>query len=301
MPDPHRTGPDFMIIGAMKAGTSTLHEQLAAQAGVFMSTPKEPNFFSDDDQFARGTGWYDALFESATPEMLRGESSTHYTKLPERPATIERLRSHPCAARCKLVYVMRDPMSRLVSHYMHAWSEGETVDPLTDAIDTVPGLIDYGRYAMQIAPWLEAFGRERVLPVFFERMTAEPQSEIERIAAFLGVPSPVSWHDLGAKNQSAQRMRRSPVRDAILNAPVLKQIRRGLIPRSWRDRAKGMWQMRERPTLTDRDRARLAEVFNADLADLGRALGVALTCDTWRDVAMRGPHTFVPRAAGGAA
>jgi len=62
--------PDFVIIGAMKCGTSTLHEQLAAQRSVYMSTPKEPNFFSDDEQWGRGIGWYTSLFEAA-PEIGR--------------------------------------------------------------------------------------------------------------------------------------------------------------------------------------------------------------------------------------
>ncbi|HTO70120.1 MAG TPA: sulfotransferase, partial [Myxococcota bacterium] len=77
--------PDFAIIGAMKCGTSTLHEQLALRSGFFMSRPKEPNFFSDDDQYARGVGWYAGLFAGAAPGQLCGESSTHYTKLPTYP------------------------------------------------------------------------------------------------------------------------------------------------------------------------------------------------------------------------
>ena len=57
--------PDFFIIGAMKCGTSTLQAQLARQDGVFMTTPKEPNFFSDDDIFAKGRAWYEGLFADA--------------------------------------------------------------------------------------------------------------------------------------------------------------------------------------------------------------------------------------------
>ena len=63
--------PDFMVIGAMKCATSTLHEQLARQPGLFMSTPKEPNFFSDDDVHARGMAWYEALFADAPAGSLR--------------------------------------------------------------------------------------------------------------------------------------------------------------------------------------------------------------------------------------
>ena len=57
--------PDFIIIGAMKCGTSSLHEQLALRPGIFMSRPKEPNFFSDGSNFERGLDWYGALFSEA--------------------------------------------------------------------------------------------------------------------------------------------------------------------------------------------------------------------------------------------
>ena len=54
---PEDRRPEFLIIGAMKSGTTTLQVQLASQPGIFMTTPKEPNFFSDDDVFARGMAW----------------------------------------------------------------------------------------------------------------------------------------------------------------------------------------------------------------------------------------------------
>ena len=59
--------PDFIVMGAMKCATSTLHEQLAAQPGFFMSKPKEPNFFSDDEIYARGLDWYRSLFAGSGP------------------------------------------------------------------------------------------------------------------------------------------------------------------------------------------------------------------------------------------
>ena len=113
------TKPDFILIGAMKSATSTLHAQLAQQPGIFMSTPKEPNYFSDDQQYALGEDWYDNLFAAAKPGELCGESSTHYTKLPDYPHTIERMKKRLAAPR--LVYVMRHPVDRLVSHYIHQW------------------------------------------------------------------------------------------------------------------------------------------------------------------------------------
>ena len=87
-----------------------------------MTTPKEPNFFSDDEIFARGLPWYENLFDAAASDDLKGEASTHYTKLPTYPNAAARLHAaHPDA---KLIYLTRDPVERLVSHHIHEWTMG---------------------------------------------------------------------------------------------------------------------------------------------------------------------------------
>src|SRR4051812_12488351 len=156
----------------MKSATTTLHDQLARQDGIFMSKPKEPCFFSDDDRWARGPEWYASLFEPAAPGDLRGESSTHYTKLPTHPRTIERMQAG-LGGDIRFVYVMRHPIDRLVSQYVHEWSHGIVECPIGEALDRHPELIAYSRYAMQLEPYFEAFGRDRVLPVFFDRVRSE--------------------------------------------------------------------------------------------------------------------------------
>ncbi len=145
-------GPDFIIIGAMKCGTSTLAAQLAAQPGVFMTTPKEPNFFSDDDVFARGPDWYASLFADAAPGDLKGEASTHYTKLPDYPDCAARL--HAALPQARLIYLTRDPVERLISHYIHEWTMRSIDCDVEEAIARHPELISYGRYEDQLAPVL---------------------------------------------------------------------------------------------------------------------------------------------------
>ena len=215
--------PDFVMIGAMKCATTTLADQLSAQDGLFITTPKEPCYFSDDDVYERGFHAYSALFDEAAPDELVGEASTHYTKLPAYPHTIARMQAHGFAG--KLVYIMRHPVDRLVSHYIHAWTENEIDCSVSDAVDRLPGLIDYGRYAMQIDPYLEAFGKSRVLPVFYDRMVASPLRELARVCDFLGHPHAVAWdHSQAHQNVSADRMRASPMRDQVINAPGVRSV-----------------------------------------------------------------------------
>lgn len=265
------TLPDFVIIGAMKCGTSTLHAQLAAQPQFFMSEPKEPNYFSDDDVYAKGEGWYRGLFRQAPEGAIRGESSTHYTKLPTYPDTIERLAA--LIPNAKFIYVMRDPVDRLVSHYIHEWTQGVIACPIDEGIDKHKELIDYSRYAFQLEPWIARFGRARILTVEFETMTKEPGAELKRIAAFLGAEGDVAWKDdLEARNVSAERIRKFPGYALIVDNPVATFLRRSLVPQSLRDKVKSTLQMRERPALSAEKIAALNEIFARDRAALRRLM-----------------------------
>lgn len=282
--------PDFVIIGAMKCATSTLAVQLAAQDGVFISDPKEPNFFSNDEIYAKGMDWYKSLFQDAGGARLVGEASTHYTKLPTYPKTIERFKK--ALPDVKLIYVMRHPIDRLLSQYVHEWSQRLVTGPIEEELLMNSWMIDYGRYAMQIAPWLEAYGPDRILPVFNERIRSAPQEELARVCDFLGFEGAPKWGESGDQNVSSQRMRKSPLRDAILDAPGLKQIRTGLVPKSVRDWAKGYWKMSSKPELSEAKRAELERLYDEDLALLSGWLGTTLTCANFKDVASSKPVTF---------
>jgi len=273
--------PDFVIIGAMKCGTSSLHAQLAAQDGFLMSEPKEPNFFSDDDVFARGLDWYRSLFRGGEG-VLKGESSTHYTKRPTYPACFERLSAALPEAR--FIYVMRDPLDRLVSHYIHEWTMGNVKGALTEEIETRRELIDYGRYAYQLEPYLDHYGKERILPVFFERMKADPQGELSRIGAFLGAERPLAWRDdISPQNVSKDRLRKIPMSGLLIDNAPARALRRALAPQGLRDWVKSRLQMRERPSLSEDDLKRVKPVFDEDLGALGAMLGVGLDCDAYRE------------------
>ena len=293
--------PDFVIIGAMKCGTSTLHEQLALRSGLFLSTPKEPNFFSDDAQYARGLDWYSSLFAGAREDQRCGESSTHYTKRPTYSRTVERMRLH--LPHVRLVYVMRDPIERIVSHYIHEWSQHEVACDFEEALRRHERYVAYSSYAYQLEPFLECYGPESVLPVAFERLVAHPDQELARICAFLDDPSPegVRWHDERARqNVSRERIRKNALVDLVRRIPALRAIKQRT-PQSWRDRVKARWQMRERPVLSPARRAELEERLDRDLARLGTWLGLDLTCTRWRASVVARPLAWSQRRPGNAA
>ncbi len=278
------TKPNFIIIGAMKSATSTLHEQLALQPGIFMSTPKEPNFFSDDDVYQLGLNWYQELFENADLNDICGESSTHYTKLPDYPKTLNRMSAY--LPRLKLIYVIRHPIERLVSHYMHQWSQNVIRTDINTAIDTFPELINYSRYSMQITPYIEQYGRENILLVFSEAFREEPELELERVARFIGYDEPVKWHEtLPEQNVSNQRVRRFKGYNFLINNPVLATVRRSLIPKGLRNFVKQQLVMKKRPELTVESQRKLEKIFNEDLNSLSQLTGTEINLGNYKQLA----------------
>ena len=237
--------PDFILMGAMKSGTTTLHRQLSLQSGIFMSEPKEPNFFSDDQVYVKGVNWYRSLFAIAANSDLCGESSTHYTKLPTYPSTVERMKV--TLPRVKLIYMMRHPIDRLISHYLHEQFEWRMQMPIDEAIEHYPELISYGCYDLQLKPFLDAYGSENILLIFFEHFVQHEQEELERVCRFLGYQGQPSWIETDAimNNVSNLRLRESRIRDLLVNWPVLQAFRRKFIPKPWRETVKRFWQIRE--------------------------------------------------------
>jgi len=279
----------FAVIGAMKCGTSSLHDQLARRSGLYMSRPKEPNFFSDEDRWARGPAWYWRCFAGARPGQLRGESSTHYSKWPTFARAAERL--HAMLPEVRLVYVLRDPIERIVSQFMHEWSQREVGGRFEDSVLRHERFIAYSCYARQLEQHLRYCPTRRILLVAFERMIAQPDAELARICRFLSDPSPEEpcWATHGrAQNVSSQRLRRSPIREGVLALPPLQWLKERL-PGGLRELLKRPWRMGARPEVSERLRAELVARLDPDLARLGRWTGRPLSCATWREAVLEGP------------
>src|SRR4051794_39226328 len=107
--------PTFYIVGAMKSGTSALHQAVAAHPAVFMSTPKELHFFVEDRNWSRGVEWYADQFAAANGASAVGEASVTYTQMPFRAGVAERIAQLTPNAR--IIYLVRHPVERMLSHY----------------------------------------------------------------------------------------------------------------------------------------------------------------------------------------
>ena len=183
--------PAFIVIGAAKSGTTSLYEYLCRHPQIYMSTPKEPDFFSVDANYARGRDSYCELFEAAKPSQVCGEASTTYSRLHQHPHTVERLYAE--LPQVKLIYIMRQPVDRAYSFYIHRFKgalykpEQAVADTFEATIEQQSEFIESSYYLEQIECYLEVFPRESFLFLLMEDLTERPEATLKQILSFIDV------------------------------------------------------------------------------------------------------------------
>lgn len=254
----------------MKCGTTTLAYQLGLQEGVFITDPKEPNFFSDEENWAKGITWYTSLFEGAPEGALLGEASTHYTKWPVHPDAPRRFADYSPDA--KLIYMVRDPVARALSHLRHAWTQREMMGDLETAAREMEILWRYGLYDKQLQNWLDLYTEEQVLIVALERLNRRPQEEFARVLEFLGAEG--SWIDaVDDQNQGADRSRKLPLHSLLVDSPVATALRRALVPKWVRTKIREGRQMKSLE-VSDEAKAMIADHLRDDTERFGKRFGI---------------------------
>lgn len=197
--------PNFFILGAAKAGTTTLTHLLRRHPQVYMPFDKEPLFFSRDAFYARGAGWYAAtFFRGAAAYPARGEASPHYLYWSER--TAPRIQATYGEQPLKFVLILREPAQRAYSWYWNMVKEGREDRPFEEALALederlranagalqADGSMQYGyvrggRYAAQLEPFLARFPRDRFLFLLQEDLSAPAFAGAwPRLLSFLGI------------------------------------------------------------------------------------------------------------------
>jgi hypothetical protein len=215
--------PNLFIIGAMKAGTTSLHECLARHPDVFMSSFKEPQYFSPHEKRYHGTwgqggelpepgiAWYLRLFENAGAVRYAGESSTSYTKEPWVTGCAARI--HAFNPEAKLIYLVRDPADRTMSHYWYQVAGSSESRPPLEAVKSDERYIAFSDYARQLRPYLELFDRSAIYVLTLEALIANPVSTLDHLFRWLGIQ--LRGHELAFYTLNA-------------GAPVVGQFRRSL-------------------------------------------------------------------------
>lgn len=317
-----RRPPDFFLVGVPKAGTTALHAALAQHPGLHLSGVKEPKYYLCGDAppaAYRGPGdahsqqewlWrredYLAQFDDAPGGALRGESTPFY--LYHRDARRRIAEDNPAA---KLVAVLRDPVDRAYSNWMHLWMDGlEPVPDLVAAARLERERIDagwapfwhysgLGRYGEQLADLYTLFDRDQVLVLRYRDLVDQPAATLRRVHDFLGV-TPLEAERIPSDN--SRGFVGPGVRSAVLGRVIRTGAHLGQFvpPEHWRRLSEPLvGQLHRggtsaRPRLTPEQRTELLAPHRDDIALLEEVTGESFA--HWLDVERDG-GTFASRAA----
>jgi hypothetical protein len=177
--------PNLIVIGAQKCGTTALHEYLDLHPQVAMSRPKELDFFVEQHNWGRGRGWYERHFAADAP--VRGESSPSYTNYPEFRGVAER--AAELVPDAKLVYLVRDPLDRIVSHYLHNRALGRGYPMIEAQLGDLRNsvFVAHSLYHVQLRRYLRVFPESSILVVDQADLLADRRGTLGRVFGFLGV------------------------------------------------------------------------------------------------------------------
>jgi Sulfotransferase domain len=185
--------PNFLVIGAQRAGTSLLHQILLAHPEVYVPVErKEVHYF--DRYFERGVEWYRSYFpdgDAAGRYRAIGEITPDYLATEEAPARI-----HALLPECRLVAILRNPVDRVYSWYQHARRSRNERRALARFLEEEPAALRAGLYHRHLQSYLALFPRDALLVVVYEELLDDPGREFGRLTSFLGVD--MIWSDPAA-------------------------------------------------------------------------------------------------------
>jgi hypothetical protein len=255
--------PTFLIVGAMRCGTTSLNGYLRQHPQVAMGTPKEIHFF--DREFDRGLDWYRSHFTTDPTVVAVGEATPNYLFDLVAPSRIAA--TLPDAL---LVILLRNPVHRSYSHYWHDRSRDKVDVTFSEAVAAeLAGsdryrYVDRSRYRGQIERLYSSVDRARVLVETFEDLTTDPGAVFASVCRFIGVDDGVRPESLGDSINAYTEFRSVRVRRLSKGMP--RGVRR-LVGRLNQRPAAGY------PPMDEETRRVLAAEFAASNAGLDELVG----------------------------
>jgi len=205
--------PNLLIIGAFKAGTTSLHNYLGLHPDIFMSGEKELRFFVKEKNWSKGLLWYESNFRDVNNEKIIGESSPGYTDFPANKGVPKRIYS--LIPKGNFIYILRDPIERIISHYKHFVLSGWEKCTIEEALkeDENNHYICNSMYFLQIEQYLPFFEEYQFLFITSEELKNKRSETMKKVFHFLEVDENFSHIKFSEEaHVTAQQYIVSPIR-----------------------------------------------------------------------------------------
>lgn len=217
---------DFCVIGAQKCGTTNLAEHLSNHPDVGFCKEKEPHFFSKSKDVKSNIDSYHELYDLKSGKKIYGEASTSYSFVDEYPDTAKRIFEYN--PNMKIIFIVRDPVSRIESHYNHRLRKGYVHggEPVEE-ISKLDDFVQRGQYTRQLQPYLDLFPSEQIMVLVFEEFLDDQMGEMKNVVEFLGLEKEkMPDLDLSPKNISDAKVK-------LKNVPLAISVIKWLEKREW--------------------------------------------------------------------
>jgi hypothetical protein len=280
-----RQWPNLFVVGVARGGTSSLAYYLGQHPDIYMSSVKEPYFFSRAYMrhlhFPKNEDAYLDLFEEAESARWRGEASSAYFWDEESGPWIKR-----ASPEARIVISLRDPVARAYSGYWHAVRLAGEGRPFLEVIRSeldaapedergpgvhAPGHVGAGHYADGVERYVRLFG-DNLHILFFDELVADPRNEVRKIFDFLDIDAGVADEiEVGARNASVAP--RNSVTRRLLGFRAVRAFGRAVVPQALHPRVESVFRKGRVPELEAEARELLEVTYSADQERLEALLG----------------------------
>jgi len=270
---PSESLPDFIVIGAMNCGTTSLHRYLGLHPDIGMSTPKETDFFLAST--SHDVSWYKECFPKDA--RIRGESSPNYSKYPTKPGVPERI--HALLPNVQLIYLVRDPIARIVSHYLHSLDrrrEHRSIDAVLSGDLSKNHYVLCSSYHLQLMRYLKFYSEDQILVVASERLRHNRRKVLQNIFRFLGVNPTFNAEALSVEHGTSSEKTQDTWLGRLISGTKIATWIRRLIPSTLETRARSLLHRpATAPKLSTPLRMRLHSALEDDVRNLRSLTGDA--------------------------
>ncbi|MDQ0482436.1 sulfotransferase family protein [Guptibacillus hwajinpoensis] len=285
--------PNLFIVGAAKAGTTSLYSHLQKHPKILMSNIKEPHFFSDINpmknqqhniQVASSEKEYLNLFKSNINYQYLGDASPSYLWDKDVPKRI-----YQKSARSKIIILLRDPIERAYSHYLMDVREGLQKLPFLEAIHEdfareekgwgISHLyIELGLYFDQVKRYIDQFGAEEVKILMFEDFKKNPQNTLAGICEFLNIDYDLFVDTSFNENYNSYAAPKNKLAQNIMGNSIIRRASKKFFPKSIREfvRSNLLLKSTEKPLMEPEAKEYLQNIYLEDVCKLEVLLGKKL-------------------------